>query len=273
MSLRRDCHLGIRAVRSAPQCSQRAPAAAVELPAGRAAAVARCQHRGDVVVLGGASPRPGVVLDVHGYMLRAYMDHDANVVGALVLALGDRMRDATEEAAGMRGALPAALSALHEWAGGRTIETLSGGLRLSHSRTVRVVDRLVADGLAARTPDPTDGRGVLVHLTPAGHAAGRRVMAARAGALEASLLALGPGDRRALAGLAEHAPGRGHDQPPRRPRDLPPVRCARVRAPRGALPRHARGGRRGGELSLNPGSVGRRTAPSPSSSHIRCSRS
>jgi len=113
------------------------------------------------------------------------------------------MRDATEETAGMRGALPAALSALHEWAGGRTIETLAGGLRLSHSRTVRVIDRLEAEGLATRARDPVDGRSVLVHLTPAGRAAGRRVLAARAGALEASLDALGRGERRALARLAE----------------------------------------------------------------------
>ena len=71
----------------------------------------------------------------------------------------------------MGGALPAALSSLHEWAGGRTIETLAGGLRLSHSRTVRVVDRLEQRGLARRARDPGDGRSVLVHLTPAGRRA------------------------------------------------------------------------------------------------------
>jgi len=131
------------------------------------------------------------------------MDHDHNVIGALVVVLGDRIRDATEEAAGMRGAFPAALSALHEWAGGRTIETLAGGLRLSHSRTVRVVDRLEAAGLARRARDPVDGRSVLVELTPDGRHLGRRVLDARAAALEHSLAALGPADRRALGGLAE----------------------------------------------------------------------
>jgi DNA-binding MarR family transcriptional regulator len=128
------------------------------------------------------------------------MDHDLNVIGALVVVLGDRIRDATEEASGMGGALPAALSALHEWAGGRTIETLAGGLRLSHSRTVRVVDRLEQQGLARRARDPADGRGVLVHLTPAGRRAGRAVLDARAAALED---ALGGDERRALARLAE----------------------------------------------------------------------
>jgi DNA-binding MarR family transcriptional regulator len=128
------------------------------------------------------------------------MDHDLNVIGALVVVLGDRIRDATEEASGMGGALPAALTALHEWAGGRTIETLAGGLRLSHSRTVRVVDRLEERGLARRARDPRDGRGVLVHLTPAGRRAGRRVLDARAAALEQ---AVAEAERGALAEIAE----------------------------------------------------------------------
>jgi DNA-binding MarR family transcriptional regulator len=131
------------------------------------------------------------------------VDHDLNVVGALVVALGDRMRDAAEQAAGMRGAFPAALVSLHEWAGGRTIETLAGGLRLSHSRTVRVIDRLESAGLATRTRDPVDGRGVLVRLTPAGRSAGLRVLEARATALEAGLRSLGRPERHELAALAE----------------------------------------------------------------------
>jgi DNA-binding MarR family transcriptional regulator len=128
------------------------------------------------------------------------MDHDLNVIGALVVVLGDRIRDATEQASGMGGALPAALSALHEWAGGRTIETLAGGLRLSHSRTVRVVDRLEERGLARRARDPHDGRSVLVHLTPAGERAGRRVLDARAAALEQAIAAAERGE---LAQIAE----------------------------------------------------------------------
>ena len=140
-------------------------------------------------------------------MPRAYtvaqVDHDLNVIGALTVVLGDRLRDATEAAAGTGGARPAALSALHEWAGGRPIETLAGGLRLSHSRTVRVVDLLVADGLARRTSDPADARSALVELTPAGRRAGAEVLAARAAALEAALAPLDPAERHALAGLAE----------------------------------------------------------------------
>jgi DNA-binding MarR family transcriptional regulator len=135
------------------------------------------------------------------------MDHDRNVVGALVVALGDRIRDATEEAAGMSGALPAALVSLHEWAGGRTVETLAGGLRLSHSRTVRVIDRLAADGLATRERDPADGRNVLIRLTPAGERMGAAVLAARDAALADALDGLPARERRALAELAERVLG------------------------------------------------------------------
>ena len=144
-------------------------------------------------------------------MPRAYIlgqvDHDLNVSGAAVVAVGDRLRDAVEAAAGMSGAGPAALSALHEWAGGRSIDTLAGGLRLSHSRTVRVVDRLVADGLARRARDRADARTVLVELTPDGRRAGARVLAARDAALEASFSALDAGERVVFAALAERLLG------------------------------------------------------------------
>jgi MarR family transcriptional regulator, negative regulator of the multidrug operon emrRAB len=135
-------------------------------------------------------------------MLAAHMDHDLNVVGALVVALGDRVRDATEDATGMGGALPAALVSLREWAGGRTVDTLAGGLRLSHSRTVRVIDRLEAEGLASRERDPADGRSVLVRLTPAGERAAAAALAAREAALTAAMRGLAPRDRRRLAELS-----------------------------------------------------------------------
>jgi DNA-binding MarR family transcriptional regulator len=138
-------------------------------------------------------------------MLHAQMDgHHVNVVGALAVALGDRVREATEAAAGMPGALPAALVSLHEWAGGRTVDTLAGGLRLSHSRTVRVIDRLEAEGLAVRERDPADGRSVLVRLTPAGERVGAAVLAAREAALRDALAGLAPETLAAFAGGAEH---------------------------------------------------------------------
>src|SRR4051812_50099282 len=112
-------------------------------------------------------------------MPQAHFSGEENVVGALVVAIGDRLRDATQEAAGLRGALPAALVCLHEFAGGRPIDALAATLRVTHSRAVRVVDRLAAEGLARRASADGDRRVVLVELTPAGRRAAARGVAGR----------------------------------------------------------------------------------------------
>jgi DNA-binding MarR family transcriptional regulator len=130
------------------------------------------------------------------------IDAETNRIGAMVIALGDRLRTATEEAADMPASYPAALSALRMWAGGSPVEVLADGLRLSHSRVVRVVDRLEQDGLARRLPNPDDGRAVRLELTAAGRRAADRVQAARATALAEALGGLSPAQRSALGELA-----------------------------------------------------------------------
>ena len=141
-------------------------------------------------------------------MPQAHFSGEANVVGALVLALGDRMRDATEEAAGLGGALPAALVCLHEWAGGRPIEALAATLRVTHSRAVRIVDRLEQAGLARRRTAQDDRRVVLVELSAAGHRVAARVLRARAGVIEACLADLSEPERRVLGELVGTMLGR-----------------------------------------------------------------
>jgi DNA-binding MarR family transcriptional regulator len=130
------------------------------------------------------------------------IDAGTNVIGAMVVALGDRLRGATEDAAAMPASYPAALSALRMWAGGRPIDVLADGLRLSHSRAVRVVDRLEDDGLVRRRPDAEDRRAVRIELTAAGRRAADRVIDARAAALDEALGGLSPDQRRALGDLA-----------------------------------------------------------------------
>ena len=134
-------------------------------------------------------------------MPQAHFSGDANVVGAMVLALGDRMRDATEQAAGLGGAVPAALVSLHEFAGGRPIDALATTLRVTHSRAVRIVDRLAAEGLARRLTAAGDRRVVLVELSPAGRRAAVRVMDARAAVIEACLGGLSESERGRFAAL------------------------------------------------------------------------
>src|SRR3954469_14159091 len=120
-------------------------------------------------------------------MAEAHFSGEANAFGAMALAVGGRRRGAREDAAGLVGALPAALVALHEFAGGRPIEFLAGALRVTHSRAVRVVARLEAAVRAKRSAAPADGRGVGVALTPAGRRAAARVAAARAAVVEDAL--------------------------------------------------------------------------------------
>jgi DNA-binding MarR family transcriptional regulator len=58
----------------------------------------------------------------------------------------------------------------------------------------RLIDRMVADNLAYRTPDPRDRRRVLVHITPRGRALQRR-LAGRIEDSHAAILAEADPDR------------------------------------------------------------------------------
>lgn len=131
----------------------------------------------------------------------------ANLVGAWALAVADRLEAATAEAAGRGGQAPAALVALHEFAGGGTIEDLRQVLGITHSAAVRLIDSLVADGHVARRQSADDRRSVALALTASGRAAARHIIQARAQAVEATLGGLSEGQRRALSALAERLTG------------------------------------------------------------------
>jgi DNA-binding MarR family transcriptional regulator len=116
----------------------------------------------------------------------------------MALTLSDGIREATEAATGMAGGLPAALVSLLEWADGRSVDVLADAMRVSHSRAVRVVDRLEAAGLARRESDPSDGRRALVWLEPAGRELAERALEARARILERAVGELDARDVRDL---------------------------------------------------------------------------
>jgi DNA-binding MarR family transcriptional regulator len=124
----------------------------------------------------------------------------ANRLGALALAVGDRVGEAVAGVAGHGASGPAALVALDGDAGGAAIDALRKILGLTHSGTVRLVDRLVADGLAERRVG-RDGRSVSVHLTPQGRRAARRVASAREAVLEQVLAPLSPHQREQVNSL------------------------------------------------------------------------
>jgi DNA-binding MarR family transcriptional regulator len=134
-------------------------------------------------------------------MPEAYTSRIANRLGAVALTLSDSIREATEAATGMAGGLPAALVSLREWADGRSVEVLAEAMRVSHSRAVRVVDRLEAAGLARRESDPSDGRRALVRLEPAGRELAERALDARARVLRSAVAELEADDVRDLERL------------------------------------------------------------------------
>ena len=123
-----------------------------------------------------------------------------NLLGALALALTDRMRVATEEAAGLSGAAPLAIVALQQFLGGARTEDLAQALGITHSGAVRLVDKLVAAGLVERRAG-VDGRSGSIVLTTTGRQTSRRISQARAHAVEDVIADLDAGHRQALEPL------------------------------------------------------------------------
>jgi MarR family transcriptional repressor of emrRAB len=120
---------------------------------------------------------------------------DANLLGALGTVLSDALADAAGLAGGASPA--AALVALHGTSAGGTIDALAGRIGLSHSGTVRLVDRLARDGLVERRRG-ADQRSAALVLTPRGRRAARQVLSRRDANLQV-LLGLLTDDQRAAA--------------------------------------------------------------------------
>jgi MarR family transcriptional regulator, negative regulator of the multidrug operon emrRAB len=125
-----------------------------------------------------------------------------NLIGALSLAVADSMTDATDAAADLTDAGPAALVVLHETGPGRSIDQLRQLVGLTHSGAVRLVDRLVSAGYVERGAGP-DLRTVGLRLTRRGTAAALRIRTARAEVISAALDGLAGSDRDSLEGLCD----------------------------------------------------------------------
>jgi DNA-binding MarR family transcriptional regulator len=126
-------------------------------------------------------------------------ERTANLLGALVVALGDALEEATATAAGHGGAGPAALATIAQLPP-PSVGTLGERVGLSQSAGVRLVDRLAADGLLTRGAGH-DGRTLAVAATPAGTARAAQVLAARRQVLAEALAALTTAKQAQLAQL------------------------------------------------------------------------
>jgi MarR family transcriptional repressor of emrRAB len=129
---------------------------------------------------------------------------DVNVVGAFAVVLQDLVADAADLAGGPTPAT--ALIAVGGRATGASIDALARILGLSHSGTVRLVDRLERDSLVERRRG-ADQRSAALVLTPAGRRLARRVLERRAANLHAALALLTDGQRGALLEIAARVVG------------------------------------------------------------------
>jgi len=124
-----------------------------------------------------------------------------NLLGALGLAVADRLERAMAADAEQGPTGAAALVALDQFLRDPTIDLLRQVLGLTSSGTVRLVDRLADTGLVRRSEGP-DRRSTAVALTPAGRRAAQRVLESRQSVVHDALAVLTPRERRQFGELA-----------------------------------------------------------------------
>lgn len=121
---------------------------------------------------------------------------EENLLGAVAVAATDAIRGSIESATGRGVSVAAALVTVATF-DGLSIEALRHHLGLSHPATVRLVDRLVGEGLLRRVAGGR-GRTLALHLTDAGRGVAGQIEASRGAALAAVLAALTPEERSVL---------------------------------------------------------------------------
>jgi DNA-binding MarR family transcriptional regulator len=125
----------------------------------------------------------------------------ANMFGALSSAMVDELDGRLRATSGYGGSASASLITLRE-RGALTVEQLRRIVGLTHSATVRLIDRLEGDGLVRRARGP-DGRSVSVRLTRRGGQVALRLRGEREAALASVLGALTAREQAQLTRLAE----------------------------------------------------------------------
>lgn len=114
------------------------------------------------------------------------LDRTANLLGTVGLAVAERIEASARTILAHAGETPAALVVIG-YGLGPSNDQLRRILALSHPGSVRLVDRLVADGLVERRAG-RDRRAIALYLTDAGHALREALLVGRLATLR-SLLA------------------------------------------------------------------------------------
>lgn len=129
------------------------------------------------------------------------IDRTANLLGVVGLAVADRIEETAREILNRSGETPAALVVIG-YGFGPSNDQLRRILGLSHPGTVRLVDRLVADGLVERHRGQ-DKRAIALYLTSTGKSLRRKLLKGRLAAIKPFLLPLNEAEQTALAALLQ----------------------------------------------------------------------
>jgi DNA-binding MarR family transcriptional regulator len=141
--------------------------------------------------------------------MRAEEMRDLNIIGAFALALSDDFKSAMQDLAEGNESACAALIVVNQESG-LSVDRLSKILGLSQPGTVRLVDRLAEARLIERKTG-SDRRSVALRLTEAGKRQVKSLLVGRRHSLMQALRDLDPGERVALAAIAEKVlRGLGH---------------------------------------------------------------
>jgi MarR family transcriptional repressor of emrRAB len=127
-----------------------------------------------------------------------------NMLGALALALADRIATRAEAASGLHDSAASALVVIANHPG-EPIDAIRRTLGLTHSGAVRLVDGLEAAGLVERRRSDRDARAIALWATPAGERTVSKILAARAELLEPVLAGTSKADKQAIGAVLKSA--------------------------------------------------------------------
>ncbi len=140
-----------------------------------------------------------LIFVLNAHITMAMSDRTANLLGALGLAVADRIGEAARQTLNHAGETPAALVVIG-YGLGPSNDQLRRILGLSHPGSVRLVDRLVADGLVERR-EGRDRRAIALHLTAAGHTLREALLQERLATIRPVLAPLCAEEEETLAAL------------------------------------------------------------------------
>ena len=141
-----------------------------------------------------SNPRPGRPDDT------ASLEAVASALNSGAIHLLRSLAD-VDRLAGLTRARLSALSVI-VFGGPRPLGELAAAEGVAGPTMTRIVDGLVAGGLAERRPDPRDGRAALIGATPAGEELMRAAAGRRISAIASAIAELPAADRRRLAASA-----------------------------------------------------------------------